>query len=55
MHPRRCMHEHFDLITNPFNYKCETFQNFIHPFKKVVMSAKHNSWIVDLTTFKVND
>ncbi len=24
MHPRLCMREHFDLITNPFNYKCET-------------------------------
>jgi hypothetical protein len=28
------MHEHFDLITNLFKYKCETSQIFIHPFKK---------------------
>jgi hypothetical protein len=49
------MHEHFDLITNPFNYKCEISQYFIHSFKKIVVSAKCNSWIVDLTTFKVND
>jgi len=55
MYHKLCMHEHFDLITNPFKYKCETFQIFIHPFQKIVMSAKCNSWIVDLTTFKMND
>jgi hypothetical protein len=55
MHPKFCMHEHFDLITNPFKYKCETCQVFIHLFQKIVMSAKYNSWIMDLTTFKVND
>jgi hypothetical protein len=27
MHPKLCMHEHFDLITNPFKYKCETIAN----------------------------
>jgi hypothetical protein len=32
MHPRLYMHEHFDLIINPFNYKCETSQILIHPF-----------------------
>jgi hypothetical protein len=26
MHLKLCMYEHFDLITNPFKYKCETFQ-----------------------------
>ncbi len=34
MQPRVCMHEHFDLITNPFKYKCETYNIFIHPFQK---------------------
>jgi hypothetical protein len=49
------MHEHFDLTTNPFKYKCETCQIFIHLIEKIMMSAKYNSWIIDLTTFKVND
>jgi hypothetical protein len=35
MHPRLCMHEHFDLITNPFKYKCKTSQVFRHPFQKL--------------------
>ncbi len=43
MHPRLCMHEYFDLIINPFKYKCKTYQICIHPFKKLVVSAKHNS------------
>jgi hypothetical protein len=55
MHPRVCVHKHFDLITNPFKYECETFQILIHPCQKKLVSAKCNSWIVDLTTFKVND
>jgi len=55
MHLKFCMHEHFDLITNPFKYTCETSQTFIHPFQKIMVSAKYNSSIVDLTTFKVND
>jgi hypothetical protein len=25
MHPRLCMHDDFDLTSNPFKYKCETF------------------------------
>ncbi len=25
MHLKVCMDEHFDLITNPFKYKCETY------------------------------
>jgi len=55
MHPKFCMHEHFDTITNPFKYKCEIFQIFIFPFKKIQVHVKCNSWIVDLTTFKMND
>jgi hypothetical protein len=55
MHPKLCMHEHFDLITNTLKYKYETCQVFIHPFQKIVMSAKYKSWIMDLTTFKMND
>jgi hypothetical protein len=55
MHPKLCMHENFDLIINPFKYKYETSQIFINPLKKIVVNAKCNSWIVDLTTFKVND
>jgi len=43
MHPRLCMHEHFDLISNRFKYKCETSQIFIHPFQKIVLSVKFNS------------
>ncbi len=55
MHPRLCMHEHFDLITNPSKYECDTSQIFIHQFLKIEMNAKCNSWVVDLTTLKVND
>jgi hypothetical protein len=51
MYSKLCMCEHFYLITNPFKYKYKTCQIFIHPFQKIVASAK---WIVDLT-FKVND
>jgi len=29
MHPKFCMHEHFDLITNPFKYKCETLGFYV--------------------------
>jgi hypothetical protein len=36
------------VVTNPFKYKCETCQVFIHPFKKVVVNNGFN-------TFKVND
>ncbi len=28
MHPRLCRHEHFDIISNPFKYKCETYPKF---------------------------
>jgi hypothetical protein len=36
MHPRICMHEHFDLISNPFKYKCETCPRFLYVhFKKL--------------------
>jgi hypothetical protein len=49
------MHEHFDLMTNMFKYKCETSQNLVHPFQKIMVSAKCNSQVMDLTTFKVND
>ncbi len=55
MHPKLCMHEHFHLINNTFKYKCETSQVFIHALEKFLVSAKCNSWVVDLTTFKVND
>jgi hypothetical protein len=34
MHLRVHMHEHFDLITNPIKYKCETCKVCIHPFQK---------------------
>ncbi len=43
MHPKLYMHEHFELITNPFKYKCETLQVFIHPFQKIMVNAKCNS------------
>jgi len=55
MHLRFCMHEHFDLITNLFKYKCEISQIFIHPFQKIVLNVKCNSWVMDFTTFKMND
>jgi hypothetical protein len=36
MHPKLCMHEHFDLIIiNQFKHKCETFQVCIQPFQKL--------------------
>jgi len=31
MHPRVYMHELFDFIINPLQYKHETYQVFIHP------------------------
>jgi hypothetical protein len=43
MHPRLCMHEHFDLITNPFKYKCEISQILEHAFQKIMVNAKCNS------------
>jgi hypothetical protein len=43
MHLRLCMHEHFNLITNPFKYKCETSQVFIHLFQIKLVNAKCNS------------
>ncbi len=55
MHSRLCMYQHFDLITDPSKYKCETSQIFRHPFQKIVVSGKWNSWVVDLKTFNVND
>jgi hypothetical protein len=33
MHPY--MREHFDVIINIFKCKCETYQIFIHSFKKL--------------------
>jgi len=39
----------FDLIINPFKYKCKICLAFIHLFQKVVVSAKCNLWIIDLT------
>jgi hypothetical protein len=55
MNFKLCMYEHFDLITNPFKYKCETSQFFIHSFQTIVMNEKCNLWIVDSTTFKMDD
>jgi hypothetical protein len=55
MHPRLYMYEHFDLIIDPFKYKCETSQIFKHPFQKILMNAKCNSQLINLTTFKMND
>jgi hypothetical protein len=49
MHIRVCMHEHLDLIINPLKHKWETYQVFIHPSQEIMMSAKCNSWIMDLT------
>jgi hypothetical protein len=43
MHPRLCMHEYFDLITNPSKYKCDSSQIFIHQFQKIAVNAKCNS------------
>jgi len=52
MHAKICMHEHFDLITNPFKYKCEISWIFIHIFQKLVLNAKCNSWIVDFNNIQ---
>ncbi len=43
MHFKFFMHEHFDLIINPFKYKCVISHIFVHPFQKIVVSAKCNS------------
>jgi hypothetical protein len=29
MHPKLCIHENFDLIINPFKYKCETLSCYV--------------------------
>ncbi len=42
MHLKIFTCEHFDVINNTFNYKCETCQIFKHPFQKIIMSAKWN-------------
>jgi hypothetical protein len=43
MHPNFCMHENFDVITNPFKYKCDTSQVLYIHFKKLwwVKNATH--------------
>ncbi len=35
MHYSFYINKYFDLVTNPFKYKCEISQNFIHPFKNL--------------------
>ncbi len=35
MNPKLCMHKNFDLIINPFKYKCETCQVLYIHFKKL--------------------
>jgi hypothetical protein len=52
MHLRICIDKHFDLITNLFKYKCETYKVFIYSCQKFTMNAKYNSWIMDLTHSK---
>jgi hypothetical protein len=42
MHPRLCMYEHYDLINDPFKYKCETSQISRQPFQK-------NWWMQNIT------
>jgi hypothetical protein len=44
MSPKLCMHEHFDLITNPFKYKCETFQIFIKNCDECKMQLMSNGF-----------
>jgi hypothetical protein len=52
-----CIHEHFDLITNPFKYKCEMCQVFIHPFHEIMQNAKCKMQLMSngFDTFKMND
>jgi hypothetical protein len=52
MHLRLYMHEHSGPINKSFKYKFETCQDFKHPFKDIVMSARCNSWIMYLTYSK---
>ncbi len=53
MHIIFYMHEHFDIIINPFKYKCETCQIFIHPFQKIMVNMdRFNN---EFNTFKMND
>jgi hypothetical protein len=54
MHFRFCMQEHFDLITNWFKYKCETYQVFIHP-SKTYSECKIQFMSNICNTFKIND
>jgi hypothetical protein len=55
MHLRLCMHEDFYLIINALKYRCETYQIFICPFRKIMMNSNCNSWIMDLTMLIMND
>jgi hypothetical protein len=55
MHPKLCMHEQFELITNPFKYKCETYQIFICPFLKNHDECKMQFMSNEFKTFKLND
>jgi hypothetical protein len=54
MHPRLCMHEHFDLFTNSSKYKCEPSQIFTS------ISKNYDDWKMQFmnsgsNTLKVND
>jgi hypothetical protein len=30
-------------FNNPFKYKCETFENYMHPFQKIMVNVECNS------------
>jgi hypothetical protein len=55
MHPRLCIHEQFELITNPFKYKCETYQILYVHFKKKRDECKMQLMSIEFNTFKMND
>ncbi len=50
MHPKLCMHEHFDLIINPFKYKCEALSCYV--FSYILVSAICNIGIMVLISLE---
>jgi hypothetical protein len=53
MHLIVCMHNlHFNLIINLFKHDCKMCQVFTYSSQKIMMNAKCNSWIMELTNSK---
>jgi hypothetical protein len=55
MHPIICMHEHFDLITNSFKYKCKNLASFYTCISKNCDECKMQIMNNGFNTFKMYD